>query len=334
MKRFPGFTLIIASLGLWFFLLAFPAAAQPLHNQEPPAVSTREGPLPAQLTCGSRLLLEKLWTPAELQGESPLPPAASPPPASPPLKTQLPPVPVEWQNSIRKVNPLQNRKVVALTFDLCEGAREISGYDAGIVNYLRAQQVEATFFAGGKWLASHPEKALQLMADPLFEIGNHSWSHPNFRALSEKAMADQVLRTQAQYEALWQELSRRAAARGINPSEMEKIPRVPRVFRFPYGACSDAALRVLARLGLPAIQWSIVTGDPDKRQYAHRIAQAILSRIQPGAIIICHANGRGWWTADALPLFVPKLRDQGYTFVTVSALLRSGPALATPDCLQ
>jgi peptidoglycan/xylan/chitin deacetylase (PgdA/CDA1 family) len=334
MKRSPGFALIAASLGLWFFMLAFMTAAQPLQNQEPPAVSTREGPLPTQLTCGSRLILEKLWTPAELQGEAPLPPAASPPSGSPQPKTLLPPVPAEWQNSIRKANPLQDRKVVALTFDLCEGAREISGYDAGIVNYLRAQQVEATFFAGGKWLASHPEKALQLMADPLFEIGNHSWSHPNFRGLSEKAMADQVLRTQAQYEALWQELSRRAAARGINPSEMEKIPRVPRVFRFPYGACSGAALSVLARLGLPAIQWSIVTGDPDKRQYAHRIAGTILSRIQPGAIIICHANGRGWWTADALPLFVPKLRDQGYTFVTVSALLRSGPVLATPDCLQ
>ena len=246
----------------------------------------------------------------------------------------LPPVPPQYQNSMRGVSPIQGRKVVALTFDLCEGAREVSGYDARVVNYLRARQVKATFFAGGKWLRSHPEKAMQLMADPRFEVGSHSWDHPHFQSLSEAAMADQVLRTQAQYEALWQELSRRARAQGIDPAEVDKIPRVPALFRFPYGTCGPQALGLLARLGLATIQWSIVTGDPDKHQYARRIAAAVLSRIHPGAIIICHANGRGVWTADALPLFVPQLVDQGYTFVTVSELLRCGPALATPECRQ
>jgi peptidoglycan/xylan/chitin deacetylase (PgdA/CDA1 family) len=220
---------------------------------------------------------------------------------------------------------------VALTFDLCEGVREVSGYDAGIVNYLRAQRVRATFFAGGKWLHSHPEKAMQLVADPLFEIGNHSWSHPNFRQLSAKAMEDQILRTQAQYEGLWQELARRARAQGLDPAEMAKIPRVPRAFRFPYGICSPEALRIVARLGLTAIQWDIVTGDPDRHQYARKIAAVVLSKIQPGAIIICHANGRGWWTAEALPLFIPKLKDLGFEFVTISELLQCGPAVDTPD---
>jgi len=221
---------------------------------------------------------------------------------------------------------------VALTFDLCEAAGGMSGYDAGIVNYLRNQRVKATFFAGGKWLHSHPEKAMQLMADPLFEIGNHSWDHPHFRRLSVKAMADQILRTQAQYEILWQELARRALATGIDPAEMEKIPRVPRAFRFPYGTCNPEALQLLARLGLVNIQWNIVTGDPDKHQYARRIASVILNKIEPGAIIICHANGRGWWTAEALPLFIPNLRARGYEFVTISELLQCGPAVATADC--
>jgi peptidoglycan/xylan/chitin deacetylase (PgdA/CDA1 family) len=221
--------------------------------------------------------------------------------------------------------------VVALTFDLCEGARETSGYDAGVVNYLRAQGVKATFFAGGKWLRSHPEQALQLMADPLFEVGNHSWDHPHLERLSEAAITGQIQRTQAQHEALWQELARRAQAKGIPPAEMTKIPRVPLTFRFPYGTYSPLALRVLARLGLPAIQWSIVTGDPDKRQSASRIANLVLAGVHPGAIIIGHANGRGVWTAEALPRFIPKLRDLGYEFVSVSELLQAGPVLAAPD---
>jgi peptidoglycan/xylan/chitin deacetylase (PgdA/CDA1 family) len=285
------------------------------------------------LTFGSQIILEKLWSPAELQRDSMLIPLNSPP-ANPNPKTILPPVPSQWQGSIRGVDPLHDRKVVALTFDLCEAAREISGYDAGIVNYLRAQRVMATFFAGGKWLHSHPEKAMQLMADPLFEIGNHSWDHPRFRHLSAKAMEDQILRTQAQYEGLWEELAHRARAQGIDPGEMGKIPRVPRAFRFPYGTCSSGALGIVARLGLVAIQWEIVTGDPDRHQSAQRIAAVILNRIEPGAIIICHANGRGWRTADALPLFVPKLKALGYEFVTISELLQCGPAVTTMDCMQ
>ena len=47
----------------------------------------------------------------------------------------------------------------------------------------------------------------------------------------------------------------------------------------------------------------------------------ILEQVRPGAIIICHANGRGYGTAASLPLFVPKLRALGYDFVTVSELL-------------
>jgi peptidoglycan/xylan/chitin deacetylase (PgdA/CDA1 family) len=317
--------MIIAPVSLFFLSQAL------LAENHVPQVNNQE--LTPTHTFGSQAILEKLWSPAELQGESPHI-SLNLPPANPNPQTVLPPVPAQWQHSIRGVDPLHGRKVVALTFDLCEAARQVSGYDAGIVNYLRAQRVKATFFAGGKWLYSHPEKGMQLMADPLFEIGNHSWSHPNFRQLTAKAMEDQILRTQAQYEGLWQELARRARAKGLDPAEMEKIPRDPRAFRFPYGTCNAQALQILARLGLTAIQWNIVTGDPDKHQYAQRIAAVILHKIEPGSIIICHANGRGWWTAEALPLFVPKLKDLGYEFVTISELLQCGPAVATPDCLQ
>jgi peptidoglycan/xylan/chitin deacetylase (PgdA/CDA1 family) len=325
-SKYVGFIVTIVLASLFFQFQALRA------ENKVPQVTNQVQPKPI-LTFGSQIILEKLWSPAELQRDSMLIPLNSPP-ANPNSKTILPPVPAQWRGSIRGVDPLHDRKVVALTFDLCEAAREISGYDAGIVNYLRAQRVKATFFAGGKWLHSHPEKAMQLMADPLFEIGNHSWDHPHFRHLTAKAMKDQILQTQAQYEVLWEELARRARAQGIDPGEMEKITRVPHAFRFPYGTCSPEALGIVARLGLVAIQWDIVTGDPDRHQSAQRIAAVILNRIEPGAIIICHANGRGWWTADALPLFVPKLKALGYEFVTISELLQCGPAVTTMDCRQ
>ena len=245
------------------------------------------------------------------------------PPAS--SRNMLPPVPVELQKSIRAVCPGDGSKVIALTFDLCEGPGEIAGYDAEIVNFLRTAQIKATFFAGGKWLQSHPDRAMQLMADPLFEIGNHSWNHPNFRLLAEPQMLAQILRTQAQYELLWQKLADKVQAQGLPVSEMAKIPPVPLIFRFPYGTCSPAALHVTSQLGLPAIQWSVVTADSWKLQTAERIANIVLRGAWPGSIIIMHANGKGIHTARALALCVPQLQTQGYQFVTVSELLRVGP---------
>ena len=75
-------------------------------------------------------------------------------------------MPAGLRGSIRSVQPRGGRKLVALTFDLCEQADEVTGYDRRIVNYLREKGVKATFYAGGKWLRTHREKAMQLMADP------------------------------------------------------------------------------------------------------------------------------------------------------------------------
>ncbi len=308
------------------------------HGQDPADLVVSIHEPPKSLTFGSRTVLSTLWTPEELTGKPEdkqifRQKYRNPPQRLIPEYNHLPLSP-EFQNSIRHVTPIGNQKIIALTFDLCESANEKSGYDADIVNYLRENHIRATFFAGGKWMLSHAEKSMQLMADPLFEVGNHSWSHANFRTINSDLMDAQILRTQAQYELLWESLRERVVAKQIDPSEMSKIPKTPLVFRFPYGACSPLALEKLKQYGLPAIQWSIVTGDPAKGRSAREIAQVILQQVRPGAIIICHANGRGYGTAASLPLFVPQLHALGYDFVTVSELLAHGPAVSSRQCYE
>jgi peptidoglycan/xylan/chitin deacetylase (PgdA/CDA1 family) len=51
-----------------------------------------------------------------------------------------------------------------------------------------------------------------------------------------------------------------------------------------------------------------------------------------GSIIIMHANGRGWHTAEALPQIIAFLRGRGFELVTVSELL--GPAPSSPAGAQ
>lgn len=288
-------------------------------------------------TFGSKAVLAK-WTDEELYGnpskdkkvKRPIPADHEPPAYKVPKNTGLP-LPARLRNSIRYV-PNPNKKIVALTFDLCERAKERTGYDGGIINYLRKNKVKATFYAGGKWMRSHPEKTQQLMADPLFEIGNHGWTHGNMRVLTGEKMKNQILWTQAQYEILRSDLQRRFS---VPEEQMRLIPPVPLTFRFPYGTCSAESLNTLASYGLPAVQWNIVTADPARGQTGKAISQIIKRQIKPGSIIIAHANGRGHGTEDSLHRFIPQLRKEGYEFVTVSELLASSNKVkATEQCYE
>jgi peptidoglycan/xylan/chitin deacetylase (PgdA/CDA1 family) len=228
-----------------------------------------------------------------------------------------------------------NARLIALTFDLCEQANEVGGYDPDIVNYLRDAGVHATFFAGGKWMRSHPERAKQLLLDPLFEVGNHSWTHGNLRVLKGEAMRDQILWTQAEYLALRDDLAAECAAR-VGQEAIDRIPPLPSSFRFPYGTCSGESLDAVASYGLAAVQWDIVTADPVHGQGAKAIAGAILTGLKPGrgSIVVMHANGRGWATAKALQQVIPELRHRGYEFVTISTLLRAGAPHAVAECYE
>lgn len=252
-------------------------------------------------------------------------------PATPPLTAT--PVPAVLRGSIRRVALPPNLKLIALTFDLCEGYGEVTGYDGAIVDYLRANRIKATFFTGGKWLENHAERSEQLMADPLFELGNHTWSHKNLRKVNPARLLDEILRTNVAYAHMRHRLAARQCMTA-RPAAMTRVPGRFGLFRFPYGTCSPAAIKAVGDAGLLAIQWDIVTGDPARGQTAKRIANIVLRRAKPGSIIVAHANGKGWHTAAALALFVPRLRARGYKFVTVSELLAAGTPVIADTCYE
>ncbi|MEO1142539.1 MAG: polysaccharide deacetylase family protein [Pseudomonadota bacterium] len=234
-----------------------------------------------------------------------------------------------YRGSIRRVN-VGNRKLVALGFDIGEQNNDFAGYDAEIIDFLRENKIKATMYVGGKWMATHAERARQLIADPLFEIGNHAWTHGNFRVLGKRDVDDQIQFTQAQYEKARTELAQLDC---VNSSAMRSIPKRIPTFRFPYGTCNARSLAQVNDAGLPAVQWDVVTGDPAPRQSARAIARALL-RVKPGSIVVAHANGRGWNTGKALKIAIPKLLKEGWEFVTVSELLSAGKPVIAKTCYE
>lgn len=251
--------------------------------------------------------------------------------APPPATALAPhgPVPPELRGAIRRVKLPPGKKLIALTFDLCELTGEVAGYDAALIDALRANGAKATFFAGGKWMRSHQERTRQIMADPLFELANHAEAHRNLRLLSGNALREEIEGPQRAYEVERAAFGRAQCVRGDDG--FASIPARLGLFRFPFGACNKAALDAVNDAGLLAIQWDLSTGDPVPAQSADAIVSAML-KAKPGSIVIGHANGRGFHTAEALQIALPQLKAKGFEFVTVTELLAQGTPEISATC--
>ncbi len=222
------------------------------------------------------------------------------------VMVMLMPPQVSLANEIGATRPIAHgdsaKPLIALTFDACQTAYQKAGFDAAIVDELIRTQTPATFFLGGLWMQSHPTATVMLANNALFELGNHSWSHPDFNKITVAKMQSEIEKTQAKMQTL--------------------TGHQTTLFRFPYGRFNPTALQALTRLGLTAIQWSVVSGDPGRSDTATRMDRIVTKRVRNGSIIIMHVNGRGWHTAEALPKIIADLKAMGYTFVTVSELLK------------
>src|SRR3954467_12412604 len=167
----------------------------------------------------------------------------------------------------------------------------------------------------------------------MFEVANHTWEHRNLRLTSGQALVDEIRNAQLAYEQVRAELqAKQCMGPQGNALAHERAPRRLGLMRFPYGACSPAALSEVAQQGLLPIQWDVSSGDPTVGLSALVIQQQVLSNVAPGSIVLFHANGRGWHTEGALPAVIAGLKARGYEFVTVSELLAAGEPVTSPSC--
>lgn len=207
-------------------------------------------------------------------------------------------------------------KIVALSFDAdmtaSEGPRAAAGEhfdNPRLIADLRRLKVPATVFMTGRWADEYPAEARSIGADPLFEVANHSYSHYAFTSpcyglpeLGADSMRSDAARATAAF--------RRAGVRHTVP-----------YFRFPGGCYNSAALRALAPLGMTAVQWDVVSGDPFA-QDSDAVAEQVLSGVRPGSLVVMHCTESAAPATDsAVRRIVPELRARGYRFVKVSDLM-------------
>ncbi|WP_194893701.1 polysaccharide deacetylase family protein [Catenulispora pinisilvae] len=225
--------------------------------------------------------------------DSPGSPNSPTTPGAPPSNVTTPTAPGYQPPAVPRTNSdvdCSVAKCIALTFD------DGPGPDTGrLLDLLKAQNAPATFFVLGNQAVKYPDLVHREYAEGN-EVGNHTWDHKDLSKLSAAAVQDEINR----------------AADAIAEAG---IPR-PTLVRPPYGAVNDT---VRAVAGFPFIMWRV---DPEDWKYPDpaRVADQIVSHAKPGRIVISHDIHKT--TVDAVPAVIQRLKQQGYTFVTVSTLMK------------
>lgn len=198
-------------------------------------------------------------------------------------------------------------KVIALTFD--DGPWDTS--TAAILDTLKEYDAKATFFTVGQKISGH-EDLLQRAANEGHEIGTHTWDHAEG---SGQGVSLILMSSDERKQEVEKGLQAIKDATGQDASLM---------FRSPGGNFDASVASDLSNLIDAEIGWNIDTGDWQKPG-VDTIAQRIES-ASPGEIILMHdGGGDRSETVAALKQALPKLKEEGYRFVTVSELINSYP---------
>lgn len=198
-----------------------------------------------------------------------------------------------------------DQRRVALTFD--DGPHP--DWTPRVLAALASEDVPATFFCLGRNVRDHGE--LHRESVGRHELANHTFEHPDLGRLDWSQSRDEIARTSRLMKETY----------GVGPT----------LFRPPYGHVGGASLLAAAEAGLTTVLWSaqaredLVAGRPDG------IVDDIASQVRPGSVVLMHDTGSQdrLVTIDRLPAIIRRLRDDGYGFVTVSALLGGTRAGAT-----
>ncbi len=184
---------------------------------------------------------------------------------------------------------------MALTFD--DGPDE--EMTPKVLAILKQYNIKATFFMIGSKVIQQPHIVREIVAEG-HSIGNHTYSHKGVFPLSG---AKEV------------EIELRRCSSVIADITGEQ----PKLFRPPFGVTNPIIGRVVRKLGLNSIGWSIRSLDTVSRRSRENVCNGIIKRLHPGAVILLHDRCDD---ADILlQMLIPQIIEKGYRFTTIDNLI-------------
>lgn len=184
---------------------------------------------------------------------------------------------------------------VNLSFDV-EGKPELL-YQ--ILDILDEYGVRTTFFMQGEWVQQYPE-ATQEIARRGHELGNHSWTHKDFKPMT----AEEVTKELEDTEALVMELT----GQTTKP-----------YFRPPFGSRSAISVPTAYDLGWTTIIWTYGSEDWRDGATADTIFENVFGNAAPGALYYMHTSRE--INVTSLAPLLRAFQEAGYKLVTAGEIL-------------
>ena len=183
---------------------------------------------------------------------------------------------------------IQNKNV-SLMINVYWGTEYISD----MLEVLHSNDVKATFFVGGSWVAQNND-VFELICASNNEIGNHGYRHKDHAKISKENNISEIADTHTLVKAL-------------SKKEMA-------LFAPPSGSYNKTTLEVAESLGYKTIMWSKDTID-----WRDKNTDLIYSRATTdlcnGDLILMHPTKN---TLEALDKIIKSIKEQGFDLVTVS----------------
>ena len=224
-------------------------------------------------------------------------------------------------------------KLIALTID--DGPAE--EYTDDILDELKRHGVKATFFLIGENAERYPQLVRRIWNEG-HEIGNHSYTHPNIGAISERQALFELTATQRVFQSLLRRstlLFRPPYNADAEPTSMEEVQPVMYASKWNYVVVGEY---------IDPQDWNTDTVDEHgvrHRRTAEEMLTSVLQQLneEKGSSILLHdGGGDRSETVRLIPMLITELTKRGYKFVTVSDLIGStreqvNPPVTSSDTL-
>ncbi len=193
------------------------------------------------------------------------------------------------QRPARTARKKANGKVIHLTFDDGPSAR----HTRPILDLLDRYDAKATFFQVGENAIDHPGLTRAIVGRG-HALGSHTWNHRDLRRLKGGRLDDQITRT----------------SRTLSRISGRRIT----CLRPPYGATNQRVKSAVRHRKLTLTLWDVDPRDW-RKPGAATIAQRVIARARPGAVILLHdGGGSRSQTVQATRQILRTLGKKGYTF--------------------
>lgn len=184
-------------------------------------------------------------------------------------------------------------KMVALTFD--DGP---SGTTSEVLDVLQRYNAVATFFLIGQNVNGNMKATMQRQLNMGCELACHSYTHSDMGNMGAWQVQNEI-------------------SQCVNAIKGQVNTDI-KFFRAPYLSTSNTMFQ---NINLTFIQ-GISCNDWESYVSAEQRKNTILNNVSDGSIVLLHDFQGNSNTVQALPGIIEGLRNQGYTFVTVSDLFK------------